>query len=424
MDDSEFPLPHISQKEKDIDREGAIGGSFEVTDVLKNLLESLKEKFPKAVKSNPFDQGHLDLDEQSWRDQCNFEAQYKGENAAVSEITRFERKRPVITSERFSVQLRLLLCSLSLTVPELYTAHPAFGIQVLKGESSSGAVTLEEELGLLDRISGRFKVKIGCIYLSEGICEESELFSTNQNQPRVNDRLDHDHQCYRDFFDSFVEESSSSLYTPQNELEIDELDHLKSSSSEGNSFNMKKHLGNDSVLVIWHGKDGDTLVEGAPFKSDVTAAIIRIRSHVIIPGQYIVTLQTCYEKLMQPRKYARVRVDPFTLAEIDENLELEVDGVFFGARGGSVQRDGILVPLGSLGAIVRALACAAWRQAHLINFIRSAGGTGTSGVINLTAQNRLKYSPDTVRRDRIEEIIKRYGMADLPYEKFLSSLFQ
>lgn len=118
---------------------------------------------------------------------------------------------------------------------------------------------------------------------------------------------------------------------------------------------------------------------------------------------------------------------------IDESLDLEVDGVYNSGSNvnisGEVQRSGILVESGSLGLIVRALSCAAYRQAHLINCIRSntsmtASSThSTQTTLNLSASNRVKYSPDSVRRDRIDEIVQRFGMKDLSYENYISTLY-
>ena len=102
--------------------------------------------------------------------------------------------------------------------------------------------------------------------------------------------------------------------------------------------------------------------------------------------------------------------------EQDNNLELEVDGVF-GTYGGSVQRGGILVPMGSLETLVQKTFLCNWRQSYLINCLRS---TNTQVVLN--GENRVKYAPESVRRDRIGEIIKRHGMTGLPYDQYISSL--
>lgn len=432
LDDSEFPAPQKSQQEKENETGNSLNSfKFEQVDVLKDLLAELKEKYPETfkVKSNLFDSSIFD---DNWREQCDFESKFIGKRKQneVDDVVRFTSKKSSFTSGRVSAKLRLLLASLSLTLPELYVTQAGFGIEVLKFESTTGAVNLEEEFRSLDEISSRFKVRIGCIYLNNGIADEVELFNASDSSD-----FDRDYQNYRDFMDSFVDDSS--FYTPQIEFEIDELSRMQRESIN-NSNNLKKHLGNDSVLVIWHGSSGDTLIDRAPFKSDVTCAIIRIRPHSLLPGWYLVNLQTCYEKLIQPRKYARVRVDPFTLAEIDETLETEVDGIFFGSPGGSVQREGILVPMGSIGAVVQSLSFAAWRQAYLINCIRSSANNNNNNnnnsnnsnnsrnntIFTLSVQNRIKYSPETVRKDRIEEIIQRHGMVDLPFEHFLSGLFQ
>jgi len=131
---------------------------------------------------------------------------------------------------------------------------------------------------------------------------------------------------------------------------------------------------------------------------------------------------------MQPRKFARLRVDPFALfSENDlegggsDSLCSEVDGVFMGH---DIQRSGILVPRASLSLLVKSLACSAWRQAHLINCLRSTAPATNSSCPPVDAQARIKFSPEMVRKDRIEEIINRYGMHDLSYDKFLFKLFQ
>ena len=413
LNDSEFPLPKDSES------------NF---DVLKSLLAEIKNEFPETIvkpRNNIFN-----FDE-NWKEQKEHESAVTSKNGGTannngitSNSESFCARRPVHASGRISCQLRLLLSSLTLTLPELYTTQPGFGVEILKSESSTGG-TLQEEFRLLDEISGKFKVKIGCVKLPPGLTNEADLY--NHVDTETNAAADAE---YEDFLGSLIENGTGKMCSPTVEFEIDELSRLKREIKNNNNNNnsnnsnnnvmieLKKHLGNDSVLIIWHGKNEDTVMDGAPFRSEVTSAIIRIRTHPCLPGWYQVTLQTCYERLMQPRKYARVRVDPFTLVEQDNNLELEVDGVF-GTYGGSVQRGGILVPMGSLGTLVRALSCAAWRQSYLINCLRS---TNTQVVLN--GENRVKYAPESVRRDRIGEIIKRHGMTGLPYDQYISSLFR
>lgn len=391
----------------------------ESEDVLKDLLNKLNFEHPEIVKKhNLFDVINFD---ENWREQTEFELGIKEICPLNCDVLRFESKRPIKTDGKLSIQLRILLSSLSLTLPELYSNQNGFGVEILRTISNSNDQTsVEEEFKSLDQISGKIKMKIGSIYMKSGITDEDDLFTGVSEYPC---------EEYKDFLDCLVggeeNEMEKRYENSLIELEIEDLETLKQKQGD----NVKKFIGNDSVLIVWHEADGDTLIDRAPFRSDVTSAIIRIRPHGMIPGWYIVTLQTCYEKLMQPRKYARVRVDPFTLKEIDSEMELEVDGVFFDVPGGSVQRSGILVPKGALGLIVRALSCSAWRQANLINCIRS-GTTSTSTtnpnstIYQLTSQNRIKYAPETVRRERIEEIVKRHGMSQLPYDQYLSSLFK
>ena len=398
-DDSEFKLP-----------------SEDSEDVLKKLLNELKLEHPETIKKqNLYEEVNLN---ENWKEQCDFESKISADEVVECEIVKFESKRPVTSSARLSIQLRLLLNSLSLTLPELYTSQPGFGIEILKSSGENGAVGLEEEFKSLDEISGKIKMRIGTIFVGEDVNDENDLLTGIGNDSRE----------YRDFLEGFVGDGVDKYENSLMEFEIDDLTRLKTSEQDKFSNAIKKRLGNDSVLVVWHDSS-DTLTERSPLRSDVTAAIIRIRPHGLIPGWYIVTLQTGYEKLMQPRKYARVRVDPFTLPEIDSELALDVDGIFFSAPGDSVQRSGILVAKGALGSIVRALTCSAWRQANLINCIRSANPTtannsNNSAVYNLTPQIRLKYAPESVRKERIEEIVKRYGMSQLAYDQYLSSLFQ
>ena len=390
LKDSEFPLPKAPE------------GS---SDSLKDLLSKIKLEFPETiVKARNI---LLNFDE-PWKDQMEHETEMKFEVDFRVEFERFESKRPVHTGGRISSQLRLLLSSLSLTLPELYTIQPGFGVEILKSESSTGG-RLEDELKLLDGISGRCKIKVACMQLPPGMQNESDLFN-HEDTPET------DHEEYKDFLVSLTNENGK-LFTPTIEFEVDELGKMKRES--WNKIDMKKHLGNNSVLIVWHGKNDDTVTDGAPFRSDVTSAIIRIRSHSSIPGWYQVSLQTCYERLMQPRKYARVRVDPFTLVDPDSKLDLDADGVFETPLGGSIQRGGILVPMGSLGALVRALSCAAWGQSYLIDCLRSG-----NAPLTLTAENRVKFAPYSVRQDRIEEIAKRHGMSELPYDQYISSLFK
>ena len=42
----------------------------------------------------------------------------------------------------------------------------------------------------------------------------------------------------------------------------------------------------------------------------------------------------------------------------------------------------------------------------------------------LTGENRVKFSPESVRKERIGEIITRHGMTGLPYDQYISSLFR
>ena len=186
------------------------------------------------------------------------------------------------------------------------------------------------------------------------------------------------------------------------------------------------------MLIVWHGSDGDTLTERSPIKSDLTAAIIRIRPHGAIPGWFIVSLQSCYERLMHPRKFARLRVDPFSLG-LSSNREIglgnmAIDGIF-GLGFSSLQGSGILVPRGSLGIVTRAIAVTAWRQAHLINCVRSSinnNNNNNNNSINSLMINplaRINFDPESVRKDRIGEIVKRLGMQELPYDQFLIKIF-
>lgn len=396
-------------------------GKEESEDVLKNLLNELKLEHPETLKKQKiFDEVNFD---ENWKEQKEFELGIKEETEFTFNVLRFERKRqkPVKSNENLSIQLRLLLSSLSLTLPELYTNQTGFGLEILKTTTETTTTTtdtigIDEEFKSLDEISAKLKVRIGTIFMKSGTIDENEMFSS-VNKDSCEE--------YKDFLESLVGSDGNKFENSLMELEIDDLETLKG-KLEADHVNVKKFIGNDSVLIVWHEADGDTLMERAPLRSDVTAAIIRIRPHGLIQGWYIVTLQTCYEKLMQPRKYARVRVDPFTLQEIDSDLDLEVDGVFFDVPGGSVQRSGILVAKGALGSIVRALSLSAWRQANLINCIRSSttNVNSSNSIYQLTPQIRIKYAPETVRRERIEEIVKRHGMSQLPYDQYLSILFQ
>lgn len=404
----------------------------ESEDVLKELLSQLKFEHPEVVKrTKMFDDDEIFAE--NWREQKEFESALGGGDQFNPIVTKFECKRPTITSGRISIQLRLLLSSLGLTLPELYTSQPGFGLEILKSKNVGGGVELEEEFKALDEISSKVKMRIGTIFTKceiDNKCESeiegennSDIDNNNNNDIHNNNNNNNYTIDYRDFLDGLIgkgEKFENALM----EIEIDDLEIIKNDSEEDWELLVKKRLGNDSVLVVWHDSS-ETLTEKAPLRSDVTAAIIRIKQHGMIPGWYIVTLQTCFKKLMQPRKYGRIRVDPFTLKEIDLDLELEVDGVFFDIPG--EQGGGILVCKGALGSIVRALACSAWRQANLINCIRSVNLNGNvinNSVYQLTPEIRIKYAPDNVRRERIEEIIMRHGMSQVPYDQYISNLFQ
>lgn len=418
--DEEFPLPKVSLRSEN-DSELLRGES---SDLLKELLESLKLEHPEIVKrESSFAETSLALLSGEEVDLVAEQHEFESKLVFTPSSSEFERFEPANCSSldsnlqsRSMILLRLLLGSLSLTRPELYTSQPGFGLEVLREAGDS--LSLEQELCVLDGISSRLKVKVGCVFMAPGVCDEEDLFDVENSNDFGS--VDED---YQEFLGGMVDVKTDTSSSLSVEFEVHEFERLK--GDEGGSLDVKKQLGNDSVLIVWHGDNADTLVNRSPLRSELTAAIIRIRRHSLIPGWFSVTLQTCYERLLQPRKYARLRTDPFALFGGenggDEGLESETDGVFMGH---DIQRSGILVPRASLSLVVKSLACAAWRQANLINCVRSSVGSNSTANVVIDAQARIKFCPEMVRRSRIEEIIDRFGMHDLTYDKFLSHLFQ
>lgn len=430
LPDDEFPLPLPKETSGPQELETDIPQQEQSPhDVLRRTMNYLAQKYPE----NDFKSTFFLLQDSisnAYKRQLAKEAEFVERTVipqVIPNVISTPAERPLQNPQTKSTLTRSLLTSLGLTLPDLYTSQPGFGIELLKDGH-------ERELEALDSLAARKQIKIGCLYVPPGVTEEREILPFDGPIE----------QSYSDFMNSLAKSLSDEcahfgyrggvvdgeaplcyLGTPTFEL----VTHQNLGHSE-DSTQYKRHLGNDSVLIIWHASP-DTLNDRNIIRSEMTSAIIRIQPHALLPGWFQVSLQTCFERVIQPRKFARLRADAFAvMAEggfpssgFGES-EKPGGGVFSLDR---VQSGGLLVPLSSLGAIVRALAITASQETYWLEGNRSKSVAGKPGeqptTITVTPADRVRLAPESLRKERIDSIIASFGEHDLPYDRFLSRLF-
>ncbi len=398
-------------------------------DVLKRLMNYLTQKYPDCeFKTNTIlaEEG----DSQAFKLQMEKEAEFIDKNSPITTIVPTGTERPYLAGQsKQQMVLRHLLTCLGFTLPEVFGINGGAGVHLLKDEHFA-------ELEQLDTLAPRQGIKIGCLYVPKGAVDERELLPA-----RSDAEID---ACFIDFLDALAAPPGhphygftggllptepikfSYLGTPNVELAV----HQNFSTSEVDCDKFKRHLGNDSVLIIWHDSS-DTLIERNCLRSEVASAIIRIMPHSFLTGWYQVNLQTCFERVLQPRKFARLRADAFmVMAEGGfGSEEARLAGFVDGPGGGifsfdRVQGAALLVPQASLGAVVRALAITAAQRTYWLEGSRSSAVSNEALALSqISAAERVKLAPESVRKDCIDSIISKYSQPKLPYHRYLSKLF-
>ena len=403
-------------------------------DVLRRLMNYLSQKYPDCeFKNNTL--LFEEADSQVFKLQMAKEAEFVSKPTSVPDAS-VSSERPYQTGSSKQSLVRHLLTSMGFTLPELFGPHGGASVLLLKDEHAS-------ELQQLDALVPRQEIKIGCVFVPKGASDERELLPVDSAE--IVDA------SFTDFLASLASEPGqnhfgftggllpnepvrfSYLGTPTLELIVHQ--NVSSSEAEGvESDKFKRHLGNDSVLIIWHAST-DTFTERNCLRSEVTSSIIRIIPHASLAGWYQVNLQTCFERVVHPRKFARLRTDAFcVMAEGGFGSEEARSSGFFDGPGGGVfsfdrvQGASLLVPQASLGAVVRALAITAAKKTYWLEGSRSsavAAGQSHEGLTlsQIPASERVKLAPESVRKERIESIISKYSQTDLPYHRYLTKLF-
>lgn len=447
LPDSEFPVPR-PQRPADVEQaetETEIPKHDQSPrDVLRRLMNYLSQRYPDCEFKNNL----LLLEEANsrlFKDQIAIEAEFVSKHAhrplSSPQLKSSDTDRALESSDGKQVLVRRLLNSLGFSLQELYLSRGGGpGVMLLKEE-------LSDELESLDLLAPRQEVKIGCVYVPEGCVEERGLLPVVDKKDTIDTR-------FVDFLDSLAARPGeehfgfkggllpdepvkfSYLGTPTIELVVHENVTCVEQEGDDSVVKFKRHLGNDSVLIIWHSSP-DTFTERNCLQSEVTSAIIRILPHRVLPGLYHVTLQTCFERVAQPRKFARLRVDAFSVMAEGGfgSEESRLADLVNGPGGGAfsfdrIQGTTLLVPQAVLGAVVRALAIASAQKSYWLEGVRSSTVISSEHskvpavtLSQISAADRVKLAPETVRKKYIDSIISKYGQPELPYHLFLTKLF-